>query len=675
MLMPPRNHSASKPRAAAGEYFLLGVAALVIAPHVVQLPLWCSAFVALMLLWRTGVASTAVPRPGRAVLVLLLVLSVAAIGLNFRTLVGTEASVTLVVVLLSLKALEMHARRDIFVVFFLGFFTLLTQFLNSQSLFSVATMLLGTWGLLSILVMAHMPGSEPSIRYALLTAWKMAAWGLPVMALLFVLFPRVGPLWAIPDEKPQARTGLSDSMPVGSVAELARDNRIAMRISFDQGAPPAEQLYFRAHVLSQFDGQQWTSDDAQTQAPPVRGDVRVEGAMVSYEVSLEPHGKTFLPLLDITPMEPSSEEITVQANADLRWRSPQAVQELLRYHATSATRYRYGLLESAQSLAAQTRLPAGLNPRLLAWATEVRKQPQMADADAQGLSAYLLAHLARGNYRYTLQPGTYGRHAADEFWFDRKTGFCEHFASAYVIAMRAMGVPARIVTGYQGAERNGVDGMWTVRQSDAHAWAEFWQQDKGWVRVDPTASSAPYRLSESERLTDIVGGLGGVIGNLSPGLWIQLRDGWEALNHRWNSWVTNYGSSQQLELLRQFGFETPSQDQLAYVLAALLGLAALVGALWARWRQPPDQVWRRLHRMLLRKLAACGLPTGAHQSPRALAQALGQAFGDAAQPMCNWLLRLEQARYQAGASTGALSALEREFKRLAWSTLLAQKPR
>lgn len=675
MLMPPPNHSASQPRAAAGEYFLLGVAALVIAPHVVQLPLWCSAFVALMLLWRTGVASGAVPRPGRAVLVLLLVLSVAAIGLNFRTLVGTEASVTLVVVLLSLKALEMHARRDIFVVFFLGFFTVLTQFLNSQSLFSVATMLLGTWGLLSILVMAHMPGSEPSIRYALLTAWKMAAWGLPVMALLFVLFPRVGPLWAIPDEKPQARTGLSDSMPVGSVAELARDNRIAMRISFDQGAPPAEQLYFRAHVLSQFDGQQWTSDDAQTQAPPVRGDVRVEGAMVSYEVSLEPHGKTFLPLLDITPMEPSSEDITVQANADLRWRSPQAVQELLRYHATSATRYRYGLLESAQSLAAQTRLPAGLNPRLLAWATEVRKQPQMADADAQGLSAYLLAHLARGNYRYTLQPGTYGRHAADEFWFDRKTGFCEHFASAYVIAMRAMGVPARIVTGYQGAERNGVDGMWTVRQSDAHAWAEFWQQDKGWVRVDPTASSAPYRLSESERLTDIVGGLGGVIGNLSPGLWIQLRDGWEALNHRWNSWVTNYGSSQQLELLRQFGFETPSQDQLAYVLAALLGLAALVGALWARWRQPPDQVWRRLHRLLLRKLAACGLPTGAHQSPRALAQALGQAFGDAAQPMCNWLLRLEQARYQAGASTGALSALEREFKRLAWSTLLAQKPR
>jgi hypothetical protein len=274
-----------------------------------------------------------------------------------------------------------------------------------------------------------------------------------------------------------------------------------------------------------------------------------------------------------------------------------------------------------------------------------------------------------------LQPGTYGRHTADEFWFDRKTGFCEHFASAYVIAMRAMGVPARIVTGYQGAERNGVDGIWTVRQSDAHAWAEFWQQDRGWVRVDPTASSAPYRLNETERLSEAPSGLGGVIGSLSPGLWIQMRDSWEAINHRWSSWVTNYGGSQQLELLRHIGFESPSQEQLAYVLAALLGLAALVGALWARWRQPPDQVWQRLHRLLLRKLAASGLPTSAHQSPRALANTVGQAFGDAAQPICDWLLRLERARYRADAKAGALSALEREFRRLAWSTLLAQKPR
>ena len=675
MLKAKLTRSGALPRVAVGEYFLLAVAALVIAPHVVQLPVWCTAFVALVLLWRTAVVSGSVPRPGRAVLVLLLVLVVAAITLNFSTLLGTEASVTLVVVLLSLKTLEMRARRDIFVIFFLGFFAVLTQFLNSQSLFSVATMLLGTLGLLSTLVMAHMPGSEPSLRAALRTAWKMAAWGLPLMALMFVLFPRLGPLWAIPDEKPQSRTGLSESMQVGSVAELAQDKRIAMRISFDKEAPPADQMYFRAHVLSQFDGQHWTSEDAQTQAKAARGDLRIEGAMVSYEVSLEPHGKTFLPVLDITPMEPSSEGFTAQAGGDLRWRSPQAAQELLRYRATSATGFRYGLLESAQSLRANIRLPAGLNPRLLAWAADIRKQARMADADAQGLSAYLLAHLARGNYRYTMQPGIYGRHTADEFWFDRKAGFCEHFASAYVIAMRALGVPARVVTGYQGAERNGMDGIWTVRQSDAHAWAEFWQQGRGWVRVDPTASSAPNRLNDTARQDEAATGMGRVIGSLSPDLWIQMRDSWEAINHRWSSWVTNYGSSQQLELLRHIGFESPSQEQLAYVLAALLGLAALVGALWARWRQPPDQVWRRLHRLLLRNLAASGLPTSAHQSPRALAQALGQAFGDAAQPMCDWLLRLERARYQAGASTGALSALEREFKRLAWSTLLAQKPR
>lgn len=651
----------------AGEFFLLGVITLVVLPHAAQLPLWCTGFVALMLLWRTGVSSGSVPRPGRVVLALLLVLSVAAISINFGTLVGTEASVTLVVVLLSLKALEMRAQRDIFVVFFLGFFTVLTQFLHSQSLFSLATMFLGTMGLLSTLVIAHLPGNKRPLGVAIATAWKMAAWGLPVMVLLFVLFPRVGPLWAVPDEKPQARTGLSDTMPVGSVAELAQDSRIAMRINFFNDPPPAESLYFRAHVHTRFDGQQWSGDEAQARAP--RGDLRIEGDVVSYEVSLEPHGKTFLPVLEASWIEPTAEGLQVRGGASMRWYSSQPVQETLRYRATSATRFRYGLQENAQSLEQQTQLPAGLNPRLRAWAAAIRNQAQMAQADAQGLSAFLLTHLARGNYRYTLQPGTYGRHSADEFWFDRKLGFCEHFASAYVIAMRAMGIPARVVTGYQGAQRNGIDGMWTVRQSDAHAWAEFWQQDKGWVRVDPTASSAPYRLNETERMGDPASGLGGMLGQLSPGLWIQMRDGWEAMNHRWNSWVTNYGNKDQLELLQHLGFASPSQDQLAYVLAALLGSAAAGAALWARLRQAPQQAWQRLHRRLLHKLQQAGLQAAPHQSPRALAQALDERFGAAAQPVCDWLLQLERARYQGSGDTKILVPLQHALQRLPWAKL------
>lgn len=675
MLKPIASRSNTVPSTKASEYFLLVVVALVIMPHFAQLPAWCSAFVALMLLWRAGVVSGSVPGPGRMAVSLLLVMSVVAIGLNFRTLIGTEASVTLVVVLLSLKALELRTRRDVFVVFFLGFFTVLTQFLYSQSLLAVAAMLLGSMGLLCTLVMAHMPGSEPSLRAALRTAWKMTAWGLPLMALLFVLFPRIGPLWAIPDEKPLARTGLSDSMPVGSVAELAQDSHIAMRINFDKRAPAAENMYFRAHVLPQFDGQRWLSDDAQIQAKIPRGDMRIEGAMVSYEVTLEPHGNTFLPVLDMTPMAPSSEGLMVRSAADLRWVSSHPVQELLRYRASSTTRFRYGLQESAANLRAQTQLPSGFNPRTLAWAANIRTEPQMADADAQGLSAYLLTHLARGNYRYTLKPGTFGLHSADEFWFDRKIGFCEHFASAYVIAMRAMGVPARIVTGYQGAERNGVDGLWTVRQSDAHAWAEYWQQDRGWVRVDPTASSAPYRLNETERLGGMPTGLGGVIGKLSPGLWLQMRDSWEAINHHWSAWVTNYGSSQQLELLRSIGFASPSQEQLTFVMAGLLATAMLVGGLWARWRQPPDEAWQRLHRLLLRRLESKGLQVAAHQSPRALAHAADQAFGDTAKPLYDWLMRLEVARYQTGTSLGTLAGLQREFRKLPWSDLVTPKSR
>lgn len=669
MLKPSAPAGVSRPQAVTNTYFLLSVIGLAILPHSLQLPAWCSLFVAFMLLWRASVAKGLIEAPGRALLGLLLVLSVGAIALTFHTLIGTEASVTLVVVLLSLKVLEMRTERDTFVIFFLGFFTVLIQFLYSQSLLRVAGMLLATLGLLSSLVLAHMPGKESSLREAIRTAWKMAVWGLPLMALLFVLFPRIGPLWAIPDDKTQARTGLTDTMSVGSVAELAQDNRIAMRVNFDNQAPPREQMYFRVHVLNQFDGQEWTSAQTKNPTPANRDDWQVDGAMVSYEVSLEPHGKTFLPVLDLTPVAPRSDGMGIEPEPDMRWRGAQAVHDQVRYRASSAVSYRYGLLEPAPSLAAQTRLPAGLNPRLLAWATEIRKQPQMAAADAQGLSTYLLRHLAQGHYRYTLQPGTYGKHVADEFWFDRKSGFCEHFASAYVIAMRAMQVPARIVTGYQGAQRNGVDGLWTVRQSDAHAWAEFWQQDKGWVRVDPTASSAPYRLNDTERMAAIPSGLGGVLGRLSPGLWLQMRDSWEAINHRWSTWVTNYGSDQQLQFLRHLGFESPSEDQLILVLAVVLGLSALAGTMWTRERPSAQQAWQQLQGQLLTRLRRCGLAVGAHQTPRSLARALQKKWGNKAEPVCDWLERLEQARYRGSNGVAALPGLQRELRRLSWAQL------
>src|SRR4029077_19839500 len=184
------------------------------------------------------------------------------------------------------------------------------------------------------------------------------------------------------------------------------------------------------------------------------------------------------------------------------------------------------------------------------WAAAFHREPGHAGADGQTLANALLRRIATGGYQYTLTPGDYGRDAVDEFWLDRKEGFCEHFAAAFVVIMRSLDVPARVVTGYQGADSQPVDGYYIVRQSYAHAWAEYWQEGRGWVRADPTAAVAPDRIARSRNLAPAPGLVAGTIGRLDPQLLATLRGAWEALNNRWNQSVLNYSRGQQFDLLK-----------------------------------------------------------------------------------------------------------------------------
>ena len=267
----------------------------------------------------------------------------------------------------------------------------------------------------------------------------------------------------------------------------------------------------------------------------------------------------------------------------------------------------------------------------------------------------------------------YGQHTADEFWFDRKEGFCEHIASAFVVLMRAMDVPARIVTGYQGGDRNTVDGYWTVRQSDAHAWAEVWMAGRGWVRVDPTSAVAPGRTGAFERLQAPRGALATAMGTvMSPGMAQNLRAMWEAVNNGWNQWVLNYTQSRQLDLLKALGFESPSWQDLTTVLGALVGLAALGGAGWTLWERSQHDPWLRLLARARQRLAKSGLTLPDTLPPRAMAERVQAQFGDSAQGVANWLLRLEQLRYAAHPAH-QLGALRREFRTLSWPAAPARR--
>ena len=662
------------PRDSRDTLFLLLVVGWIVLPQVRNLPVWCSAFTAGVLLWRGWLAVASKPLPGKWWVLGLLVVSLGATLATHRTVLGRDAGVTLVVLLLALKTLELRARRDIFVIFFLGFFTMLTNFFFSQSLATAAAMLVALLGLLTALVNAHMPVGKPPLLQAARTAGWMTLLGAPIMAVLFVLFPRFAPLWGIPADAMSGRSGLSATMQVGNLASLVLDEAIAMRVKFEGQAPPQSDLYFRGPVLSNFDGREWRALQpriASRFTPDVVGgaQLQVAGAPVRYEVTLEPNNRPWLLVLDAAPKSPVAPGFESLMTSELLWVANRPVTDLLRYSAESYPTFRHGMRASVAALPPEyLELPPGFNPRTLALAGELQRDPRALAQGAPFLVQAAMNRLRTGGYQYTLDPGVFGQHTADEFWFDRKEGFCEHIASAFVVLMRAMSIPARLVTGYQGGELNAVDGYWVVRQSDAHAWTEVWLAGRGWVRVDPTSAVAPGRTGSLQRLQPTRGVIATAFGSvMTPTLSANLRAAWEALNNSWNQWVLNYTQSKQLNLLRNLGFESPSWEDLSYVLLALLIFVALCGAAWTLWERSQHDPWLRLLSRVHKRLELAGVPVPKAAGPRQMATAVTTRFGQGAAGLADWLLKLESQRY-ARAPAVSLRALQREFKQLGWPT-------
>jgi protein-glutamine gamma-glutamyltransferase len=659
------------PRDSRDTLFLLLVIGWVILPQVGNLPLWCSMLAGAVLVWRGWLAVASRPLPGKWWLLGLLAVTVAATFATHRTLLGRDAGVTLIVALLVLKTLEVRARRDAFVIFFLGFFTMLTNFFFSQSLPTAAAMLVALLGLLTALVNAHMPVGKPPLAQAARTAGWMTLLGAPIMAVLFVLFPRLAPLWGIPSDAMSGRSGLAATMQVGNLASLALDETIALRVKFDGATPRQNDLYFRGPVLSTFDGREWRPLQSRlgsrfSPAVPGIAQLEVVGDPVRYEVTLEPNNRPWILVLDAAIKAPAVPGFEVAMTSELQWVASRPVTDLLRYRVESHPVFRHGPRTSAEAVPPQyLELPPGFNPRTLELAQELRRDPSLASGGPPALVQAALNRLRTGNYAYTLEPGVYGVHTADEFWFDRKEGFCEHIASAFVVLMRAMDIPARLVTGYQGGARNPVDGFWIVRQSDAHAWTEIWLTGQGWVRVDPTSVVAPARTGAFQRLQVSRGVIATALGTVSPNLIAGLRSAWEALNNGWNQWVLNYTQSKQLDLLKNLGFRSPSWVDLSYVLLALLVLVALCGAAWTLWDRRQHDPWLRLLARARRRLSEAGIELPAAAPPRRIATLVTARFGDRAEELADWLLKLETQRY-ARTPSASLAALQREFKLLAW---------
>lgn len=624
---------------------LLLAVALVAAPLFVHLPLWASGAALLAWLWRLALLLAQKPLPPRALLVLLLLAAIGGVLLEYRTVAGRDAGVTLLTLLLGLKLLELRAQRDVFAVVFLCMFMLLSLLMFGQSLPVAGLALLAVVALFWVLASINLEATDLRAGVKLAMVGRTLLYAAPLAAVMFVLFPRLsGPLWSIGTQAASGRSGLSDTMAPGTVGELLLSQEIAFRVSFDGEPPPAGALYWRGPVLAAFDGRSW-SQRLLPGEPALRFD---PASRIEATVTLEPHDRPWLFALEMPALDGELAALGARRIADGQVLAAKPVTQRTRYAAVSYTQFTLGDPAREPTSPLWRQLPTGFNPRTLAFAEALRQTAAaQGDASPAALVAAVLAHFRGNEFFYTLSPPPLGRDSVDEFLFDTRRGFCEHYASAFVVLLRALGVPARVVTGYHGGEVNAVDGVFTVRQADAHAWAEVWLAGRGWVRVDPTAAVDPSRVDRTARAArSVTQPAGEPLIQLAPPNWLrQLRWNWEALENAWNQWVLSYSAERQLELMKRLGL-TPSTQTVAITFAVGLALAlAVVGALTLRHRVRRDPLAEALA-LLRRRLRAAGVPAADHEGPRALRERAGVVLAaDSAAATTAWLTEVERWRY------------------------------
>jgi transglutaminase-like putative cysteine protease len=591
------------PLALRHQFWLLAGLALVITPHMQRLPWWLNLIAAILFAWRSYLAWGERALPRKWLLALLVAGGIGGVYLSYRTVFGRDSGVALLVLFLSLKLLETHLRRDAIVLVLLSYFLALTNFFYSQTLPTAGLMLVSTLVNTASLVNFAAPGR--TLQANLRTAGVLLAQAAPVMLLLFLLFPRVqGPLWGLPQDAYSGVTGLSDSMSPGAISRLSQSDAIAFRVRFEKDVPPRRQLYWRGPVFWDFDGLTWRPADLRSYS---RIEFEARGSPYDYEITLEPHDRHWLFALDLAAKVPPGARVT----PDHTLLSRRPVRNRVRYDMRSYADFTTGGADDPDELRPGLQLPAAFNPRARAMARQWAANGARDTAIAQKA----LDFFREQGFIYTLEPPLLGRDTVDEFLFGSKRGFCEHYASSFVFLMRAAGVPARVVTGYQGGEINPVDQYMVVRQSDAHAWAEVWLRGRGWVRFDPTAAASPVRLES---------GVAAALPATDPLplmarttlAWLRgLRYNWDALANKWNQLVLGYDPERQRAFLSRIGMKEPNWESMALTLFWATGalLALLTAWLLRRLRNadPVQRAWLRFCAKLERK----GCARAAHEGP------------------------------------------------------------
>ena len=626
--------------------------AVVGLPHALRAPWWVGLLTLALYGWRMLVFAWRQALPAHWLLLAITLVALFGVWAEYRTIFGRVPAIVLLLLFSGLKLMETRTHRDAAAVVFLCYFLLITNFLYAQGIAEALMMCLA----LAVITATVVGFSAPQrpIRANARSATMLLAHAAPAALLLFLLFPRVqGPTWGLPQDAQSAVTGLTDTMSPGTVAELAQSDALAFRAEFAGPIPPPRQRYWRGPTLSEFDGRIWRAGSAfLTDSPPAwRG-----GTTFRYTVLLEPHHRHWLFALESPAQRPPHANFSTDGH--LLSMSPVRVR--LRYDMLSIADGQPEPAEDVLLLRRALRLPSGYNPKAKALAEEWRR---VSASDVEIISR-AIDFFRSSQLGYTLEPPVLGYDSVDEFLFSTRAGFCEHFASAFVFLMRAAGLPARVVTGYLGGDPNPIDGILSVRQSDAHAWAEVFLAGRGWLRADPTAAAVPSRLQSGLARSVPAGARLPLL--MRPELdWLRgMRYNWEALVHQWNVWVLGYNPERQREFMSWLG--VPRADWRELAAALLGGICVFAAALLAwslRHRKKPDAVqaaWLRF----CNKLGARGLARAPHEGPRDYTERAARTVPSAEtaiRRISELYIALRYGRPSAEADVAELQRLVRAF--------------
>jgi transglutaminase-like putative cysteine protease len=586
-----------------GMVYLLAGLVVVLLPHLDHLPLWSSLTCFSLVLWRLLVDMQRLPRPNKIIIFVMFVLITLGVIASYFTLVGREAGAALLLSLVCLKLFEIKSLRDISLIVQLAFFAIVVTFLFSQSIFVALTMLVAV-GLLITALISFQHARSGQNRHAfsekdhLLLAMKMLLYAIPLAIVIFILFPRTSvPLWGLPHDAFAAKTGLSDEMSLGNISNLIDSPAVAFRVEFQSRIPQPAKTYWRGPVLWAFDGHTWSAPLSQRQ---VMKKINLENPTnpIEYILTLEPHNNIWLFALD----QPATIPDVAVLSTEMQLVARKPVNHLTRYELTSYLDYSLPKLDWLPS-ERYLQVPVESVPRARQFIQTLLQQ----FPDKAGVVNAVLQRFAKQHYFYTRRPPQLFGDPTDAFLFDTKRGYCEHYASSFTVLMRLAGIPARVVTGYQGGEMNPLSNYMIVRQSDAHAWSEIYLEGKGWLRVDPTAVIPPGNIENANDVERLRSELFNAR-HFSEQNWLavpltQALYAWDMVNNRWNQWVIGYSNEKQKSLFNAIGIPEITWRGLSYLLFATLSVfTLLIAATIFKATRTKRNAIEKIYQRFLRKL-------------------------------------------------------------------------